>query len=298
MCRLFAFRSVVPSQVHRSLVGAENALLHQSTLHPDGWGVAYYHGGCPHVIKSVTSAIDDRIFKRVSGIVASETVVAHLRRATAGELDILNTHPFQFGKWIFVHNGNIKDFQKVRSKLIGEILPEFQRYILGTTDSEVFFFLILSNLSKLVDIHMHDLPLAPIFQAVRAALHKICEHVEVHGRQDGPEHETYLSFILTNGENLVAHNGGQTLNMSTHKNQCPVRTTCPHLQTSCESPIKRGAPARVNHLIISSEPLVGDNVWSPLALGETIAASKMLHVEWDMFDYQPYFARTNQPHQT
>ena len=41
MCRLFGFRSVIPSQVHQSLVGAENALMLQSDRHPDGWGVAW-----------------------------------------------------------------------------------------------------------------------------------------------------------------------------------------------------------------------------------------------------------------
>ena len=108
MCRLFGFRSVIQSQVHRSLVSADNAIGVQSAHHPDGWGVAYYVGGAPHLVKSAASAVSDRIFQRVSGVVASDTVVAHVRKATHGELSPLNAHPFQYGRWIFAHNGNIR----------------------------------------------------------------------------------------------------------------------------------------------------------------------------------------------
>ena len=77
MCRLFGFRSVLRSQVHRSLRTADNALAVQSRAHPDGWGVAYYVAGAPHVIKSTGMAGSDHLFERVSGLLTSETVVAH-----------------------------------------------------------------------------------------------------------------------------------------------------------------------------------------------------------------------------
>ena len=56
MCRLFGFRSVIPSQVHRSLLSADNALGTQSSQHPDGWGVAFYVDGSPHLTKSPSTA--------------------------------------------------------------------------------------------------------------------------------------------------------------------------------------------------------------------------------------------------
>ena len=117
MCRIFGFRSVIQSQVHHSLLDAENALATQSTLHPDGWGVAYYVAHAPHVIKSEATALDDHLFRRVSGVVSSETVLAHIRNATLGEKSILNTHPFQYGHWPFIHNGNIKNWEESRSTM-------------------------------------------------------------------------------------------------------------------------------------------------------------------------------------
>ena len=103
MCRIFGFRSVMQSQVHRSLVSADNAFMLQSERHPDGWGVAYYVAQAPHVIKGASAAFGDQLFKHVSGIVTSETVLAHLRKATQGELSPINTHPFQYGHLSLIH---------------------------------------------------------------------------------------------------------------------------------------------------------------------------------------------------
>lgn len=292
MCRLFAFRSIIPSQVHRSLLGAENALLHQSTLHPDGWGVAYYQGGCPHVIKSPESAIDDRLFQQVSGVVSSETVVAHLRKATAGELSILNTHPFQHGRWVFAHNGNLGDFAQHADSLRAEIAPTLRRFLLGQTDSETLFFLILSRLALRTNVHDPSTTAAQTADAVADALDLVCSRVRVHGHVDGPPEHTYLSFVLTNGEVLLAHHGGQSLHMSTHKTRCGVRETCPHLETSCEAPVARRTGSRVNHLIIASEPLKGENVWTPLAYGDTIAADRDMTLHYSNFDYGRHIGST------
>ena len=85
MCRLFGFRSIIESKVHSSLMNAENALGIQSVDHPDGWGVAYYIGYSPHLIKADRPAIECEIFKKVSGVVSSHTVLAHIRKSTIGE---------------------------------------------------------------------------------------------------------------------------------------------------------------------------------------------------------------------
>ena len=53
MCRLFGFRSIIKSQVHSSLVGADDSLMTLSSDHPDGWGVAYYVEGAPHVLSLI-----------------------------------------------------------------------------------------------------------------------------------------------------------------------------------------------------------------------------------------------------
>jgi glutamine amidotransferase len=262
MCRLFGFRSVIQSQVHRSLVSADNALMQQSDRHPDGWGVAYYTAGAPHVIKSVASAMDDHLFQRVSGIVSSETVLAHLRKATQGELSIINTHPFQFGQWTFAHNGNIKGFAEHRAELVSRIPPVMRRYILGDSDSEVFFYLLLSRMARRYELHRRGYPLPDVLESVKEAVAEIVELVgDVCLRDDGPPTETFMTFVLTNGTTMVAHQGGKKLFYTTWKKRCPERDSCPSFGPECEAATTKGF---VKHLVVSSEPLQGDNVWDEL----------------------------------
>jgi len=274
MCRIFGFRSVIQSQVHRSLVSADNALMQQSGRHPDGWGVAYYNAGAPHVIKSVATAMDDNLFRRVSGIVTSETVLAHLRKATQGGLSIINTHPFQYGPWVFVHNGNVGRFAQIRDELIARIPPVLRRYILGDMDSEVLFYLLLGNMARRCDLARPGYPIAEVIAAIRET---VAEIVALAGpiceRDDGPPDSTFLTFVLTNGTTMVAHQGGKGLHFTTYKRRCPDRDTCPSFGPECESP---SADGYVKHLVVSSEPLQGENVWTGLGVGEIVG------VDWRM----------------
>lgn len=266
MCRLFGFRSVILSQVHQSLVDADNALEAQSTRHPDGWGVAYYLANCPHVIKSEKTALNDTIFKKISGIVSSQTVIAHIRSATLGEVNLLNTHPFQFGNWTFAHNGNIKNFGQHREELKSQISPNFRRFIFGNTDSEIIFYFILSQLSKNIDVTQKDCPIDILAESVQQSMEKICNIAGPYSSIDNAGNtETYLTFILTNGGTMLAHQGGKALFYSTYKNKCRDRDTCPSFSPECEATSQSGF---VNHLIFSSEPLSGDNIWIPMRPGQ------------------------------
>lgn len=274
MCRLFGFRSVIPSQVHRSLMEADNAIMHQSQIHSDGWGVAYYVAGAPHLIRATDAAVDSSLFQKVSGIVASETVLAHIRKATQGSLCITNTHPFQYGNWVFMHNGNVKNFAGVRDQLVELIQPKMARYILGNTDSEVLFYLLLSRLARRVDLHRKGCGIDEIADAVRETVDLVTDLVgPLHLDPNGPSSETYLTFILTNGTSMIAHQGGKSLFYSTYKGQCSERDTCPCFAAECEAPTRSGY---VNHLLFSSEPIRGENVWLEMNPGDIIG------IDWTM----------------
>jgi glutamine amidotransferase len=82
-----------------------------------------------------------------------------------------------------------------------------------------------------------------------------------------------LTFVITNGQTMLAHQGGKGLHCSTYKQRCPERDSCPYWAEECERKVDGGF---VSHLVFSSEPLVGDNVWEPMRLGE------MIGVDWRM----------------
>ncbi|MEE9382992.1 MAG: class II glutamine amidotransferase [Nannocystaceae bacterium] len=276
MCRLFGFRSATESRVHRSLISADNALVQQSDRHPDGWGVAYFVCGAPHVIKSVNSAVSDQLFHRVSGVATSNTVLAHLRKATQGDLSIVDTHPFQYGTWIFAHNGNIADFGRLRAPLLAQIHPDLRRYILGNTDSEVVFYLLLTNMRQRASLESAEYPVGKLAAAIRETVGQVCELAgTLHPDDGGPPDRNYLTFLLSNGKCMAAHQGGKALHMSTYKTRCGERDACPDFTPACETDVG-GAP--ISHLLFSSEPLRGENAWEPMALGELVIADERMIV--------------------
>jgi glutamine amidotransferase len=270
MCRLFGFRSVIPSQVHRSLLAAENALGVQSSFHPDGWGVAFYIDGAPHVTRSPSTALGDALFHRLSGVVASETVLAHVRKATQGDKTVFNCHPFQHGRWVFAHNGDIPKFEDVRASLLELVDKRLLRFVLGDTDSEVVFFAFMSELLRIAGPARRP-ELSHALAAMRTTVKRVRERCD---HRPGVE-PALLTLMATDGESLVAAQGGKELFFSTYKTRCADRDHCASLAAQCEAPSASGV---VNHFIVSSEPLQGENVWLPLEAGDIVGVDSRMHV--------------------
>jgi glutamine amidotransferase len=270
MCRLFGFRSVIESQVHSSLMEAENALGTQSNQHPDGWGVAYYVDGCPQVTRSAAHALGDQLFHRLSGVVASQTVLAHVRKATQGDKTVLNCHPFQYGRWVFAHNGDIPDFSKTREALRALVSPRLRRFILGDTDSETVFFLFLTELERL-----HPLGQQASVRNVVLALKKAIQRVRELCAETSEGRPLLLTLVVTDGNVLAGVQGGKELYLSTYKHRCKERDVCPSLSPECEAESQTGF---VNHFILSSEPLSGQNVWAKLEPGSVAAIDGSMRV--------------------
>jgi len=205
--------------------------------------------------------------------VASETVVAHVRKATAGGVSVLNCHPFQHGRWVFAHNGDLPGFSRHRERMLKEVAPRLRRFILGDTDSETVFFLFLSQLSRFGPL-ANRFDLAEVGEALSHTLslvREICEDGEDVNAEGG--REALLTCLVTDGSSMLAVQGGKELYWSTHKTRCADRGACPNLSQECEAPTRTGF---VNHLIFSSEPLSGENVWNALAPGELVG------VDWRM----------------
>jgi predicted glutamine amidotransferase len=275
MCRIFGFRSVLLSKVHSSLVSAENALMGQSKRHPDGWGLAYYVAESPHVVKSTNTAESDELFQHLSGIVTSQTVLAHIRKATHGKLTVLNTHPFQYGKWTFAHNGNVKDFLYKRNKILEKTSKDISPYCLGDTDSELIFYYFLSYLQKGIDLHAINPDVKIMMTLLSEALTDLTNIIGPLTIKDtGIPTENYLTFVISNGHVMLAFNGGLTLYYSTHKKRCPERDTCSSFAPSCET--KAQEDSKINHLIVSSEPLQGENVWYKIQPGTIVGVDHQM----------------------
>jgi glutamine amidotransferase len=141
MCRLFGLHAgtdVVTATFW--LLDAPDNLAEQSRKNPDGTGLGVFDGqGHPQVHKQPIAAWQDNDFATEAHDLTGTTFIAHVRYATTGSHDVVNTHPFLQDGRIFAHNGVVEGLD-----LLDERLREVGTadLVLGQTDSERVFALI------------------------------------------------------------------------------------------------------------------------------------------------------------
>ena len=111
----------------------------------DGFGVGWYGSReIPGVFRSIRPAWNDFNLRDLAAQIDSRLFLAHVRATSLATVQETNCHPFRWKNWLFVHNGEIFDVEKVRRDLLMAVAPEYFGNILGTTDSEVMFHLALT----------------------------------------------------------------------------------------------------------------------------------------------------------
>lgn len=185
MCQLLGMNCNVPTDICFSFTGFQ-ARGGLTDVHTDGWGISFFEGkGVRQFLDpnaSAHSPVAD--FIRTYPI-KSKNVIAHIRKATQGEVKLENTHPFvreMWGLyWSFAHNGDLKNFSPV---LDGRYRP------VGNTDSEQAFCFILQELQR----EFGDVK--PDLEKLGKKLHDLTLKIAAHGT---------FNFLLSNGEFLMAH---------------------------------------------------------------------------------------------
>jgi predicted glutamine amidotransferase len=152
MCRWLAY-SGSPVLLEELLYGPENSLVVQS-LHSrlgaeetngDGFGIGWYgRQEAPAVFHSIEPAWNDRNLRELAGHITSPLVFAHIRASTGSPVQQTNCHPFRHGRWLWMHNGLIHEFGRVKRDLMLGVDPQLYPEIEGTTDSELLFHLALT----------------------------------------------------------------------------------------------------------------------------------------------------------
>ncbi len=115
----------------------------------DGFGIGWYINKkqYPTFYKCTKTPWSDFNFKRLSKILHSNLIFAHIRAIkpfSEGLIHEFNCHPFCYKKILFMHNGDFKNFNKYKKKIIEKIDNKLLLLIKGTTDSEYIFYLILT----------------------------------------------------------------------------------------------------------------------------------------------------------
>jgi glutamine amidotransferase len=211
MCRLFGQHAHPGRDPVEPLCTAENALRFQSHKHPHGWGIGWYVDGAPQVRRGLLPAHADETFVAAGREVRSSVVVAHVRDASVGPIHHQNTHPFQYDRWLFAHNGTVarfKDEPLVREAIAAEIDGDLRARIEGDTDSERCFHLFLTRLRGRAGLA------APGLEDVRRALAETTETVLRIADAVPSAKPTSLTFLVSDGRILASCRRGRTLHLA------------------------------------------------------------------------------------
>ncbi|AKJ09241.1 glutamine amidotransferase [Streptomyces incarnatus] len=198
MCRWIVY-SGTPVLLSQVLFQPEHSLIDQSlhsrlgveTTNGDGFGVGWYGQGLatPAVLRDVGPAWNNRNLQEVAHHVRSGLFLAHIRATTGTAVQQTNCHPFRKDRWLWMHNGVINEFHRLRRDLALAVAPALYPDIEGSTDSELMFFLALTF--GLVD----DPP---------GAVARMAGLVESTGHRHGVEHPLQMTVAVADGESLWA----------------------------------------------------------------------------------------------
>ncbi|MEL6346367.1 MAG: class II glutamine amidotransferase, partial [Myxococcota bacterium] len=183
MCRFFAQISTVPRSASAGLVGDCNALVEQARRHSDGWGIGVIRGDTTLIRKSSQAAFADPDFGQVSRNLRSGALIAHIRKATVGDVRERNAHPFSCGRWLFAHNGSIFGFEQLRDRVDAHTAHDLCGKIQGTTDSEAIFHYLLTALREVRQPCHGRGPVDPVIasDAIRRAIGRLFQWSEAVG---------------------------------------------------------------------------------------------------------------------
>ncbi len=242
MCQLLGMNCNTPTDVTFSFSGfAQRGGV--TDHHADGWGIAFFEGhGVRHFVdhqSASTSPIADLIRRYP---IQSRNVIAHIRKATQGEVALENCHPFVrelWGRyWVFAHNGNLENYAP---RLHGSFKP------VGQTDSELAFCWLMQELAK---SHAS----VPTVAELSLTLNELVPQIAQHGT---------FNFLLSNGQALWAH-------ASTNLHY--VLRRHPFTQATLSDEDVRVNFAEVTRetdrvAVVVTAPLTTDEAWTPFQPG-------------------------------
>ncbi|WVQ78067.1 hypothetical protein IAT38_000148 [Cryptococcus sp. DSM 104549] len=152
----------------------------------------------PCLFKSISPAWSNANLTRLAEKIRSSLVFAHVRASTmAGAPSEDNCHPWMFDKLMWMHNGEINEFYKIKRALQMELPEELFLYPSGYTDSEWAFMVFLS---KLKDPHARLFTHKELRDAMMETIHYINKLSKEHGC-NGP---SLMNFVVTDGSTVVA----------------------------------------------------------------------------------------------
>lgn len=195
MCRWLAYsgsplvlEELLFKPTHSLIVQSMHAQLSPTPISGDGFGIGWFgERDLPALFHSTSPAWNDRNLRELSGQLKSSLIFAHVRSSTGTAVQQTNCHPFRYGRWLWMHNGYICEFARVKRELALAVEPRLYPLMEGSTDSELFFYLALT-------FGLEDDP--PRAVALAAGF------IETLSRERGIEYPLQMTVATTNGSSV------------------------------------------------------------------------------------------------
>ncbi|MFU2077142.1 class II glutamine amidotransferase [Avibacterium endocarditidis] len=242
MCQLLGMNCNTPTDIVFSFEGfRRRAGLTDS--HSDGFGIAFFEGKGVRIFRDNQAGHSSPIADCVKQYhIKSFNVIAHIRKATQGEVTIENTHPFIreiWGEnWVFAHNGNLTSFPDMSESFCQPI---------GSTDSEAAFCYMAEQLKN----RFRKKPTEEqIFQVIQEITKELA--------QGGT-----FNFILSNGEWMIAH---CSTNLHYITRKAPFGTA-QRIDDDGVIDFRQHTTEKDKVTIITTFPLTKDEIWTKMEHG-------------------------------
>ncbi len=152
MCRWVAYQGEpvfleeFVSRPCQSLVAQSRRCREAKTeVNADGFGLGWYGERVkPGIFRDIRPAWSDENLLSLAHQIQSRLFFAHVRASTGTATTRANCHPFTHGPWLFMHNGQIGGYDRIRRRIDMAIPDELFAQRSGTTDSEAIFLLMLA----------------------------------------------------------------------------------------------------------------------------------------------------------
>ena len=291
MCRFLCYMgpAILLSDL---LYHPKNSLILQSykskerkePLNGDGFGVGWYApqdsseaSPTPCLFTSITPAWSNENLLRLSEHIKSPCFFAHIRAASPGmKVSELNCHPFQSGRYLWMHNGTIAGFWQIRRRLRESLPDHLYNTIEGTTDSEHAFAVFLN----LLDDTNCQRSASEIGQALLGTVTQL-ERWTAETEGTAP---SYYNFAVTDGQSIAAIR---------YVSDPAVEPASLYYAAGRKYQCANGVCQLVdcdpweNAVVIASERLSEDSThWSRVAPNHLLTVSKNLQVNVELMEIQ------------
>lgn len=202
MCELFALNASCDVDITDYL----KVFYSHCNKHPNGWGLAYLKEdkivGHKQAVKASDSALLNDI---LSHKVITRKLLAHIRLATIGEMNVCNCHPYELtdnnnNQWTLIHNGTIFNYPP---------LDRYKDIQSGNTDSERILYHIVDCINNSKYDNPDDERLCELINDIISRLSK----------------DNKVNLIVSNGQITFIHSNCEKSLYYLDKNDCIILST-------------------------------------------------------------------------